>query len=136
MVASKLRKLKIVPLLEGNFFRYSKFQKKIGNSKKHVLTKIPISMSCEIVHLQNEFPHHQPWAWKALISMNFGNGILVQDCGRQHQEPQQVLKTTAPTNRTNVHFICVVAGFGFHVDPRSAPTRQDKTQKNNSSTWR
>ena len=93
-------------------------------------------MSCGIAYPKNEFPHHQPLGWKALISINLGDGILVQDCRRQHQEPQQVFKITAPSNRNNVHFICVVAGFGSHVDPRSAPTRQDKSHKNNSSTWR
>ena len=84
-------------------------------------------MSCEIEPLQNTFPHHRPFAWKALISVNLEDGILVQDCGRQHQKPQQVLKPTTPNNRTNVHFICVVAGLGFHVDPRSAPP-PDKTK--------
>ena len=93
-------------------------------------------MSYDIAYPKNGFPHHNPWAWKTLNSVNFGDGILVRDCRRQHQEPQQVFKITAPSNRNNVHFICVVAGFGSHVDPRSAPTRQDKIHKNNSSTWR
>ena len=96
VVARKVRKLKIVPPNRRHFFVYLEFSKKIGNSKKHVLTTIPLAMSCGILYLQNEVPHHQPLGWKAPISINLGDGILVQDCRRQHQEPQQVFKITAP----------------------------------------
>ena len=34
-------------------------------------------MSCDIAPLQMKFPHHQPWAWKALISVNVEDGIVV-----------------------------------------------------------
>ena len=86
-----------------------------------------MSMSCEISQLQKTNPHHPPLAWKAMISVNVEDGILVQDEGRQQQGPQQVLKITAPSYATNAHFIGVVAGFGFHGNPRSAPnqTRQN-----------
>ena len=34
-------------------------------------------MSCDIVPLQMKFPHHKPRAWKALISVNVEDGIVV-----------------------------------------------------------
>ena len=33
-------------------------------------------MSYEIAELQNKFPHHSHWAWKALNSVNFGQRNL------------------------------------------------------------
>ena len=98
-----------------------RFSKKKRKLKKHILRRIPISMSCEIAPLQNKNPHHPPLAWKTMISVNLEDGIFVQDGGRQQQGSQQVLKTTAPNYATHEHFICVGAGFGSHGSTRNAP---------------
>ena len=80
----------------------------------------------EIVPLQNNFLHNPPLVWKALISVNVEDGILVQDGGRQQQGPQQVLKTTTPNYATNDHVHWCRGGFRAPWKPKKY-TQPDKT---------
>ena len=86
---------------------------------------------------RRKFPHHKPWAWKALISVNVEDGILVQDGKARTARGLTGLENYSPPAMQQMTIPLVSQRVSDSMETQEVhPTIQDNIDKNNSSTWR
>ena len=81
------------------------------------------------------FPHHKPWEWKALISVNVEDGILVQDGKARTAKGLTCLENYSPQrcNQWTIHWCR--CGFRTPWEHKKRTQPDKKTiAKNSSST--
>ena len=110
-----------------HFLRISQFQKKIHQIAKRHLDENPGINVMRNRTIAEQLSAQSTFGMESIGFRKCGRRNRRARWGRQQQGPQQVLKTTTPSNATNENVICVGAGLRPHGNPRSSPNQTRQT---------